>query len=158
MEVVRREDREGDGKRTKVCYVHVLTPHDECNHYGLQTCTNKFFKKCTDSLVLPILWSRYSCYLHLTNETVKAWTTEATDPRSQDSVAKPGPGQHVCFEALNPYFVSRMVTSYLELQLLWDDQPHLVTRSHSQGVSRPHLLPTRAPSGCTDHNLASQWI
>lgn len=28
-------------KRIKVCFVHVSTPYDECNHYLLQKYTNK---------------------------------------------------------------------------------------------------------------------
>lgn len=38
-------------KRIMMCYIHVSTPHDECNRYVLQTYTNKNFEKCLDQNV-----------------------------------------------------------------------------------------------------------
>lgn len=37
--------RKGDEKRSEMCYAHVPTFHKECDHYVLQTCTNKKRKK-----------------------------------------------------------------------------------------------------------------
>lgn len=35
----------GRGWGSEMCYVHVLVPHNQCNHYTLQTCSNKIFFK-----------------------------------------------------------------------------------------------------------------
>lgn len=40
MEGWRRRGRKKDVKK-KMRYVHLPTPHDECDHNVLQTCTNK---------------------------------------------------------------------------------------------------------------------
>lgn len=44
---VEMEGREGVIQRVEMCYMHVSTPHDGCNHYVLQTNTCKNILKHT---------------------------------------------------------------------------------------------------------------
>lgn len=54
-----------------MCYVHVSTPQEKCNHHILQTCTNKKVEKSYQKYYECYNTERYLCPLHLACPSVK---------------------------------------------------------------------------------------